>query len=385
MARIRACFQRPKWYHNRFSGGKGSKMAKNKNELKNLRSSIDKIDEKLVTLLNERAKKVIRVKAIKDRGEMHFYAPHREMEVYRRVARLNRGPFPTETLNSIFCEIMSGALALEAKLKIAYFGQQGTNTHIAALQKFGSSSNYIAGPTLKDVFLEVERGRAQYGVVPIENSTEGMINHTLDLFVESDLKICSEILMPISHTLMSKAGILAKVVKVYSHPQALAQCRLWLEANLPGVKIVEAASTAKAAQMAAGDKSAAAIAPDLAAKLYGLKPIAKRIEDLTDNYTRFLVIGRTSAERTGHDKTSIMVSIKDRVGALYALLTPFEKEGLSLTSIESRPSRRKAWDYYFFIDFLGHVDDPKSQKALQQIEKASLIVKVLGSYPRSEN
>jgi chorismate mutase/prephenate dehydratase len=212
-----------------------------------------------------------------------------------------------------------------------------------------------------------------------------MINHTLDLFVESDLKICSEILMPISHTLMSKTGFLGKVRKVYSHPQALGQCRLWLEANLPGVKIVESASTAKAAQMAAGEASAAAIAPDLAAKLYGLKPIAKRIEDLTDNYTRFLVIGRTNAERTGHDKTSIMVSIKDKVGALFSLLTPFEREGLSLTSIESRPSRRKAWDYYFFIDFLGHVDDAKSQKALAEIEKNSLIVKVLGSYPRSES
>jgi chorismate mutase/prephenate dehydratase len=359
-------------------------VKKDKNDLKKLRSAIDKIDKKLVLTLNERAKKVIQIRSVKDKGELHFYAPHREMEVYRRVAQLNQGPFPTETLNSIFCEIMSGSLALESKLKIAYFGQQGTNTHIAALQKFGSSSSYIGGPTLKDVFLEVERGRAHYGVVPIENSTEGMINHTLDLFVESDLKICSELLMPISHTLMSKTGALPKVAKVYSHPQALAQCRLWLEANLPGVKIVESASTAKAAQMASQDTRAAAIAPDLAAKLYGLKAIAKRIEDLTDNYTRFLVIGRTNAERTGNDKTSVMVSIKDRVGALFSLLYPFEKQGLSLTSIESRPSRRKAWDYYFFIDFLGHVDDAKSQRALREIEKAALIVKVLGSYPRSE-
>jgi chorismate mutase/prephenate dehydratase len=212
-----------------------------------------------------------------------------------------------------------------------------------------------------------------------------MVNHTLDLFVESDLKICSEILMPISHTLMSKTGDPRKVKKIYSHPQALGQCRLWLEGNLPGVKVVESASTAKAAQLAAEEGDSAAIAPDLAAKLYGLKPIAKRIEDLTDNYTRFLVIGRTDAERTGKDKTSVMVSIKDKVGALFSLLSPFEREGLSLTSIESRPSRRKAWDYYFFIDFLGHVEDPKSRKALAEIEKASLIVKVLGSYPRSEN
>jgi chorismate mutase/prephenate dehydratase len=211
-----------------------------------------------------------------------------------------------------------------------------------------------------------------------------MINHTLDLFVESDLKICSEVLMPISHTLMSKSGSIARVKKVYSHPQALGQCRVWLEANLPGVRIIEASNTAKAAQTAATDASAAAIAPDLAAKLYKLRPVARHIEDLQDNYTRFLVIGRTAAEKTGNDKTSLMVSIKDKVGALFSLLYPFEKQGLNLTSIESRPSRKKAWDYYFFIDFLGHVSDPKAQKAIGEIEKSALTVKVLGSYPRSE-
>lgn len=359
-------------------------MKNNNFELKKIRTAIDRIDAKLVQLLNERAKNVLKVKAVKTKGEMHFYAPHREMEVYRRVAKLNKGPFSTEILNSIFCEIMSGSLAIESNLKIAYFGQPGTNTHIAALQKFGTSSLYVAGLTLRDVFLEVERGRAHYGVVPIENSTEGMINHTLDLFVESDLKICSEILMPISHTLMSRTGDMKKVKKVYSHPQALGQCRVWLEANLPAVKIIESANTAKAAQMASTDGSAAAIAPDMAAKLYKLRPVAKHIEDLQDNYTRFLVIGKTTAEKTGNDKTSVMVSIKDKVGALFSLLYPFEKQGLNLTSIESRPSRKKAWDYYFFIDFFGHVSDLKAQKALAEIEKAALTVKVLGSYPRSE-
>ncbi len=356
-----------------------------KKDLKHYRDAIDRVDAQLVKLLNERAKNVLKIKAVKDKGSLHFYAPHREKEVYRRVARANQGPFSTETLHSIFCEIMSGSLALESKLKIAFFGLAGTNTHIAALQKFGHSSDYVSGPTLKDVFLEVERARANYGVVPIENSTEGMVNHTLDLFVESDLKICSEILMPISHTLMSKTGSLAKVKAVYSHPQALGQCRIWLEGNLPGVKVVESASTAKAAQHAASDVKAAAIAPDLAAKMYHLRPIARHIEDMQDNYTRFLVIGRTNAERTGTDKTSLMVSIKDKVGALFALLKPFEKRGLNLTSIESRPSRKKAWDYYFFIDFLGHVSDPLVQEAIQEIENASLTVKVLGSYPRSEN
>ncbi len=356
-----------------------------KNELKKFRDAIDRIDADLVRLLNERAKNVLKIKSVKAKDNLHFYAPHREKEVYRRIAQLNKGPFSTEILNTIFCEIMSGSLALESRLKIAYFGQAGSNTHIAALQKFGGSSAYVPGPTLKDVFLEVERERAHYGVVPIENSTEGMVFHTLDLFVESDLKICSEILMPISHTLMSKTGELAKVKKVYSHPQALGQCRVWLEANLPGVKIIESASTTRAAQTASTDAAAAAISPDLAAKLYKLKPIARHIEDMQDNYTRFLVIGRTTAEKTGSDKTSLMVSIKDKVGALFALLYPFEKQGLNLTSIESRPSRKKAWDYYFFIDFLGHISDPKAQKAIREVEKSALTVKVLGSYPRSEN
>ena len=253
---------------------------KNNKSLQKLRNAIDRIDAKLIQLLNKRAKNVLKVKTVKVMGKMQYYAPHREIEVYRRISKLNHGPFSTEVLNAVFCEIMSASMALESKLKIAYFGQVGTSTHIAALQKFGSSCVYTAGFTLKDVFLEVERGRAQYGVVPIENSTEGTINHTLDLFVESDLKICSEIYMPITYTLMSKLGDLSKVRKVYSHPQALGQCRVWLEANLPGVKIIESPNTAKAAHTASLESDAAAIAPEMAAKLYHLKAIAKRIEDM---------------------------------------------------------------------------------------------------------
>jgi chorismate mutase/prephenate dehydratase len=343
------------------------------------------LDGQIVQLLNQRARQVLKVGALKAKDSLHFYAPHRETQVYRRVARLNQGPFPQDALHSVYREIMSGALSLEAPLKIAYFGQLGTNTHIAALEKFGSSSRYVAGSSLKDVFLEVERGRAHYGVVPIENSTEGTINHTLDLFVESELKICSEIYLPITYTLMSLPGRMDRVKKVYSHPQSLAQCRLWLEANLPGVKIIESSNTAKAAQIAMKDPSSAAIAPEMAARIYRLRAIARRIEDMQDNYTRFLVIGNTIAEKTGDDKTSLMVSIKDKVGALYDLLLPFRKQGLNLTGIESRPSRKKAWDYYFFIDFLGHVQDPKVRAAIATVEKATLTVKVLGSYPRSES
>ncbi len=360
-------------------------MAKKKNPLASIRTSIDALDSKIVQLLNQRAQQVLKIGEIKTKDSLHFYAPHREIQVYRRVTRLNKGPFPTKALHSVYREIMSGALSLESLLKIAYFGQLGTNTHIAALEKFGNSAHYIAGASLKDVFLEVERGRAHYGVVPIENSTEGTINHTLDLFVESELKICSEIYIPITYTLMSKSGRMEQVKKVYSHPQALAQCRLWLEASLPGVKIIESANTAKAAQITAQDPSAAAIAPEMAARIYRLRAIARRIEDMQDNFTRFLVIGKTFAEKTGDDKTSLMVSIKDKVGALYDLLLPFRKNGLNMTSIESRPSRKKAWDYYFFIDFFGHIQDPKVQAAVATVEKATLTVKVLGSYPRSES
>jgi chorismate mutase/prephenate dehydratase len=220
--------------------------------------------------------------------------------------------------------------------------------------------------------------------VPVENSTEGVINHTLDLFVESDLKICSEVYMPITYTLMSRTGVARSIKRVYSHPQSLAQCRLWLEGNLPGVPLLESASTARAAEMAAKDGKAAAIAPDLAARLYRLKPIARNIEDMSDNYTRFLVVGTAPAEPTGNDKTSVMVSIKDKVGALYSLLTPFQELGLNMTSIESRPSRRKAWDYYFFMDFLGHQGDEKVRQALAKLSDTATLVKVLGSYPKAD-
>lgn len=356
-----------------------------KKDLPSLRGRIDRLDDQIVRLLNERAQAALEVKRVKDGARMQVYAPHREMQVYRRVAALNKGPFPPEALEAVFREIMSGCIALEGRLKVAYFGQPGTNTHLAALQRFGQTCDYRPGAGLADVFQEVERGRADYGVVPIENSTEGTVNHTLDLFVESDLRICSELFMPITYTLMSKTGDKKRIKRVLSHPQSLAQCRMWLEGNLPGIELVEAASTARAAQTAASDPSVAAIAPELAARIYHLKPIARRIEDMSDNFTRFLVIGASEAQPSGDDKTSIMVSIKDRVGALYHLLTPFHKLGINLMNIESRPSRRKAWDYYFFIDFLGHQRDAKVRKALAQVADATSLVKVLGSYPRAKD
>lgn len=352
--------------------------------LERLRKRIDALDRRLVSLLNERAKAVLEIKRVKDADQVSAYVPAREAQVLRRVAGRSRGPLPPTALQAVFREIMSASLALEGNLRVAYLGPKATNTHLAAVKKFGSSVLQKPVPSLRDVFLEVERGRVDFGVVPVENSTEGIVNHTLDLFVDFELKICSEIVLPISHTLMSKTGRLDEVKKVFSHPQALAQCRLWLETNLPGVKVVETASTARAAQLAAQHRGTAAVAPELAAKLYGLKAIARRIEDVGDNITRFFVIGRNWAERTGKDKTSVMVSIKDKVGALYRLLLPFQRRRINLTSIESRPSRRKAWDYYFFIDFEGHVADASVRRALSDLEKESLFVRILGSYPRSE-
>jgi len=355
--------------------------------LKKLRKTIDLLDAQLVSLLNRRAGAALAVKNVKEAAGLPYFAPHREIEVYRRAAALNRGPFPPEALNAVLAEVISGCMALETRLKVAYMGPRATNTHLAAIRRFGSSSDLVPVPGIKEVFLEVERGRAQFGVVPIENSTEGVVNHTLDLFVDSELKICSEILMPIAYTIMSMSGDLKRVKRVYSHPQGFAQTRLWVETNLPGVKLVDSTSTARGAQQAARDPQGAAIAPELAARLYGLRPIARNIEDISDNVTRFLVIGPpdTRVERTGKDKTSLMISIKDHVGALYELLTPFHKRGLNLSSIESRPSRRKAWDYYFFMDFLGHVDEPKVRAALKDLEAISLFAKVLGSYPRCED
>jgi chorismate mutase/prephenate dehydratase len=351
-----------------------------------LRKEIDRLDAQLVSLLNRRARAALSVKKVKEEAGLPFFAPHRESEVHRRAAALNKGPFPSDALKAVLSEVISGCMSLETRLKVAYMGPRATNTHLAAIRRFGTSSELLPVPGIKEVFLEVERGRAQFGVVPIENSTEGVVNHTLDLFVDSELRICAEILMPITYTIMSRSGDLSRVKRVYSHPQGFAQTRLWIETNLPGVRLVDSASTARGAQQASGDPHAAAIAPELAARLYGLRPIARNIEDISDNVTRFLVIAPqgTRVERTGRDKTSIMVSIKDRVGALYNLLTPFHRRDLNLTSIESRPSRRKAWDYYFFMDFQGHVDDPKVRAALKDLENISLFAKVLGSYPRSE-
>jgi len=296
---------------------------------------------------------------------------------------LNKGPLPAASLEAIYREIMSSSLALEKPLKVAYLGPEATFTHLAALKRFGSQVQFVACEGIADVFLEVEKGRADYGVVPIENSIEGAVSHTLDMFVDSDLKICAQVILDVSHYLLANCPR-EKIKRVYSHPQVFGQCRHWLQENLPGIENINMSSTTAAARAAAKESRSACIASLLAARVYKLKVVARDIEDSSYNVTRFLVIGNTAPAPTGLDRTSVIFSIKDKVGALHDMLVPFKKFKINLTKIESRPSKKKAWDYYFFVDLKGHSYEPKVRKALVELESKCRFLKVLGSYPVGE-
>jgi len=350
-------------------------------ELEKLRREIDQIDNEILKLLNKRAEVVIGIAHIKRNEKTKFYSPEREREILERLTALNKGPFPHETLKVIYREILSASLFLEEPLKVAFFGPLATFTHLAALRHFGSSASFMPVESIRDVFDAVEAGKAGFGVVPVENSNEGVVSYTLDMFMDYDLKVSAEVMLEISHNLLSKSGDKAKIKKIYSNPQAAAQCRRWLELNLPGVSILESTSTAKAAELASVDDEAAAIASELAAKIYDLRFFEKNIEDIKHNYTRFLVISKEFPPKTGRDKTSIMFSIKDRPGALYDILSPFKRAKINLTKIESRPSKRKAWEYIFFVDMEGHIDDKKVRKAVDTMKENCLYIKILGSYP----
>jgi len=359
--------------------------------LAELRRKIDAIDERLLKFLNQRAKIVRQIGKLKADKQVQPLAPEREREIYDRLERLNKelgAHFPQEGVALVFREIISASRALEAPLQVAYLGPPATFTHMACMQQFGLSTGYVPVGSIKEVFNEVERGRAQYGVVPIENSTEGVVNHTIDMFIDSPLKISGEVLQEVSHNLLSQKGRMEGIKRVYSHPHAIAQCRGWLEENLPGVPVREVYSTARAAELCKDDPTAAAIASELAARMYGLQVVKKRIEDNPNNFTRFLVIGRPadrqSTPRSGRDKTSLMFSIKDRVGALYDMLRIFAEHGINLTKIESRPSKKKAWEYVFFVDLEGHADDPAVGRALDALKGQCLFLKILGSYPAAK-
>jgi len=356
----------------------------NSPDLGRMRKEIDNIDTAMLALLNKRASIAIEIAGIKRRKSLKFHSPERERAILERLTVMNKGPFPNDALRVIFREIISASLSLEEPLKVAYFGPEGTFTHLASIRHFGSFARYIPVESIKAVFDAVEYGEANYGLVPIENSSEGVVSHTLDMFMDYDLKISAEVMLEVSHNLLSKSGDKSRVKNIYSHPQALAQCRGWLEANMPGVPVLASVSTAKAAEMVASDEDAAAIASELAAKLYDLKFIKRHIEDKKNNFTRFLVIAKESPARTGSDKTSIMFSLKNRPGALYDVLYPFKETKINLSKIESRPSKRRAWEYIFFVDMDGHIEEGKVRSAIERVKEHCLYLTHLGSYPIDE-
>ncbi|MDD5292618.1 MAG: prephenate dehydratase [Candidatus Omnitrophica bacterium] len=352
-------------------------------QIKNERKKIDSLDKKIIGLLNQRAKASKEIGSIKKKLNKEIYAPDREKEIINNIKKTNKGPLGSDALSAIYREIMSSSLALEKPLTIAYLGPEATFTHLAALHKFGSMVCYDACESISEVFLDVERGSCDYGVVPIENSIEGAVSHTLDMFMDSDLKICAEIIIDITHNLLANCRI-SSIKKVYSKLEVFGQCRIWLQTNLPNVELIEVSSTTKAAQIACREKNSACIASTLAAKVYGLKILAKEIEDSPHNITRFLVIAKNDVAPTKDDKTSIMFSIKDKVGALYDMLAPFKKYKINLTKIESRPSKKRAWDYYFYLDLCGHKNDTNVKKAIRELDGKCKFLKILGSYPRYE-
>jgi chorismate mutase / prephenate dehydratase len=347
------------------------------------RKAIDKLDAQIVKLLNERTRHVLEIGAAKIKAGEEIYAPHRERAVLDRVCKLNPGPTTHESLRAIYREIMSSALSLEKSMTIAYLGPEATFTHQAAIRRFGSSLRYLPLKSIADVFNEVSRNRADYGVVPVENSTEGVVTHTLDMFVDSDLKIVAQIILPIQHCLLS-VGKRGQIRKLFAHPQTLAQCRGWVQNHLPHVEIIETSSNARSAEMAAADKNSAAIAGALAAERYRLHVLESDIQDNSANATRFLVLGRQCSPPTGRDRTSLMLSIDHAVGALHRALAPFRRYKLNMTKIESRPSKRKAWEYFFFVDCDGHMNDRRVSKAIELLGEQCNCVKVLGSYPNTD-
>ncbi|HIJ67173.1 MAG TPA: prephenate dehydratase [Planctomycetes bacterium] len=349
--------------------------------LEELRKQIDKVDSRLIELLNERAQIVIEIGKLKSKNAGPIYAPDREKEVFDKIVKSNKGPLPDKTLTAIWRELMSGSFFLERPLRIAYLGPQGSFSHTAAMLKFGQSVEYEAVTDIRSIFDEVSKGHSDLGVVPIENSAGGGVGETLDAFVDSDVLICAEVFMSIHHNLLANCS-LAEIEKVYSKPEVFAQCHGWLSLTFKEAKTVSVASSARAAQMAAEEKNTAAIGSKVAAELYGLKVVCENIEDIANNVTRFLVISKVDARPTGDDKTAILFSTAHKAGALVDVLDVFRKYGLNLTNIESRPGRKREWEYYFFVDFIGHKDDKNSQKALDAARGHCLQLSVLGSFPR---
>ena len=351
-----------------------------------IRTEIDRLDRQIVEILNQRLGLAAEIGKLKRSTGGQIYVPEREDAVLRKVAALNQGPMREAALTAIYREIMSAAIALEKPLLIAYLGPEATNTHAAAMKKFGASVDYHAMATIGDIFTAVEKGEADYAVIPIENSTEGSVRETLDSFVESDVKIAAQIYIEITHALISNSP-LDQITAVYSKDQALAQCRHWLTRHLPHAQLIDAPSTARAVQIAKETPGAAAVSSELSAQFYGVPVVTRNIQDKADNTTRFFVIGKKPSGPVGggRDMSSFIVSLGDEAaahsGALLKMLMPLAERGINLSKIESRPSKKRPWDYYFFLDVTGHYDDAAMKDALVELKRICPMVKWLGSYP----
>ncbi|MEE4356019.1 MAG: prephenate dehydratase [Desulfococcaceae bacterium] len=351
--------------------------------LNELRQSIDEIDDTLLKLINRRLEIVSEVGNLKAQKKRQVLDSTRESQIFQRLLALNKGPLNEKVLRHVFTQIMAASRHLQRPHRVSYLGPAATFTHIAAMNHFGQSVEFVAQPSIRDVFTEVEKGTCNFGIVPVENSIEGAINHTLDLFFESELKICAEKYQPISHDLLCKSGIMKDIKKIYSHPQPFAQCRRWLQKYLPNAILEECGSTAVAARKAAQEEGSAAIASSEAAQIYGLEVVASRIEDVARNTTRFLIIGSDEIHRTGDDKTSLMFVTSHMPGALYKVMKPIADNGLNMVKLESRPTKHENWSYFFFVDVEGHMEDEIVQKTVNEMRQICLYLKILGSYPKS--
>jgi chorismate mutase/prephenate dehydratase len=357
--------------------------------LQNLRDQIDNIDDQLLELFNRRAACAVSVAEVKrsdsdnPAGAINFFRPDREAQVIQRIKSSNQGPLSDDEVGRLVREVMSACLALEQPLKIAYLGPEGTFTQSAALKHFGHSVSTIPMSSIPDVFSSVESGHADYGLVPVENSTEGVISHTLDMFIDSNLKVNGEVEIRIHHHLANQSQNVADIKHIYSHQQSFAQCRHWLDQNFPSVERISVSSNAEAARIARQDKEAAAICGLAAVEIYDLQVCFESIEDLSDNTTRFVIIGHQDVEPSGDDKTSILISTKNYPGALLGLLQPLANNNISMNKIESRPAPERKWEYIFFIDIDGHQQAENVKKALQELKDQAALFKVLGSYPKS--
>jgi chorismate mutase/prephenate dehydratase len=350
--------------------------------LEELRKKIDELDHQLVQLLNERARVVVKIGKLKSKTDKPVYAPDREKNVFARITEANKGPLPDKCLVAIWRELMSGSFVLERPLRIGYLGPGGSFSHTASMLKFGQSVEYEPLADITSIFDEVSKGHCDLGLAPVENTMGGGVIETLDALIDSDVKVCAEVLMAIHHNLLGNCS-LEEIEKIYSKPEVFAQCRNWLSATFKNAQTIPVASTAKAAQMAADEPMAAAIGSSVAAELYELRIVCENIEDIANNVTRFLVISREDAKPTGEDKTAVLFSTAHKAGALADVLDVFKRYGINLTNIESRPSKKIQWEYYFFVDFLGHRTEKRVQEALEEARKHCLQLSILGSFPRA--